>query len=240
MKLALIAIVSCMALSVKSMTHVTGIGLEGKSATAEALLPAEMHPRMPVIDVQSTDLICRTSSMSAKVKPLVVEAGTNIGLVWDTKNTSPYTDAHPHGPCTFWLAPYASKGTGQVWSKFQEFKFEGDNDSAKWCTDKILDKGYYVLNIPAYIGKGKYYLRTEIIDITDAQKTNYEDFTAGPRFHSNCMVLEVTSNSTAPLKNPVNILEAYKKYYKTPLFPKGTANSNFTLPGPAPYSGDAE
>ncbi|KAJ2755942.1 hypothetical protein GGI19_001236 [Coemansia pectinata] len=193
---------------------------------------------MPVVDVQSTDLICRTHDMTYKAEPFAIEAGQDIRITWSKeKMTSPYTGIDPVGPCVFWLSPLEKKGVGKVWSKIHEYTNDGGEDAANWCSAKIVNsKNYYDFTIPGEIIPGKYLLRTEIIDIISAGKTNYDDFTMGPHFYSNCLVLDITGNGTAPLKNPVSIIDVYKPYYKKPFYVEGTKNNLFKLPGPAPYT----
>ncbi|KAJ2334330.1 hypothetical protein GGI00_001904 [Coemansia sp. RSA 2681] len=82
------------------------------------------------------------------------------------------------------------------------------------------------------IAAGQYYLRSEIIDIEDAYESNYNDFTMGPRFHSNCFLLDITGEGKASLNNTVDIMEAYKPYYKKLLRPLKIVNSKFKTPGP--------
>ncbi|KAJ2728549.1 hypothetical protein IW152_005940, partial [Coemansia sp. BCRC 34962] len=169
--------------------------------------------------------------------PFEIEAGKNIRLTWASDpETWPFADVQPKGPCAFWLAPVSSKGVGKVWSKIYEYTNNGKDDDIKWCSDAIAaNKGFYDILIPSGIAKGTYILRSEIIDIRDASVSNYNDFSMGPRFHSNCLLLEITGTGTTPLKSPVSILEVYKPYYKKPLLPKTVKNGEFKLPGPSPY-----
>ncbi|KAJ2027521.1 hypothetical protein IWW57_002567, partial [Coemansia sp. S610] len=167
MKLALIALVSCLALSVKSATFVKSIGLPDGASSPDALLPYSQYASMPALDVQSFDLICRTPDMSAAVKkPLSVAAGGKVRLTWDAEAKSPYSGDDPVGPCTFWLAPVSSKGKGKVWSKIGQYKYLGDDSAANWCSAFIQTSGnHYDLDIPKDIAPGKYYLRSELIDL---------------------------------------------------------------------------
>ncbi|KAJ2058919.1 hypothetical protein GGI17_004747 [Coemansia sp. S146] len=174
--------------------------------------------------------------MAADVPAYGIAAGKTIRITWATEDKGPYANIDPVGPCSFWLAPFTSKGIGKVWSKIHEYANDGTDDKTNWCSAQLATKGYFDFVIPSDIAPGKYILRSELINILGASVANYDDFTSGPEFYSNCQVLEVTGSGTAPLKNPVSILEAYKKYYKTPLFPKGTKNSKFAFPGPAPYT----
>ncbi|KAJ2111359.1 hypothetical protein IW146_005414 [Coemansia sp. RSA 922] len=58
----------------------------------------------------------------------------------------------------------------------------------------------------------------------------------GAHFYSDCLVLDITGSGNATLKNPVSILDVYKPYYKKAMFPLGSKDNKFTLPGPAPYT----
>ncbi|KAJ2688765.1 hypothetical protein IWW39_001980 [Coemansia spiralis] len=239
MKLVLIALVSCLALSVKSATFVKSIGLPDGESSPNALLPHPQYKSMPVIDVQSFDLVCRTPDMNAAVKkPLSVAAGGKVRLTWDAEAKSPYSGSNPYGPCSFWLAPVSSKGKGKVWSKIHEFTFSEGGGAAHWCSTSIVANTYYDVDIPAEIAPGKYYLRSEVIDIDGTRdKSHYLDFTAGARFHVNCAVLDITGMGAAPLKSPISIMESYRPYYKSVLFPSTKKNSEFKMPGGAsPYA----
>ncbi|KAJ2022758.1 hypothetical protein H4218_001936 [Coemansia sp. IMI 209128] len=241
MKLALIALVSCLALSVKSVSYMGGISTPETHATQwtdSANLPTFANKNVPVYDVQSTDLICRSPDMTFAAKPFAIEAGKNIRVTWASDPKAwPLVDVLPKGPCTFWLAPVSSKGIGKVWSKIYEYTNNGkDGDETKWCSDAITTKGYYDVLIPSEIAKGTYILRSEIIDIVDASVSNYDDYSMGPRFYPNCLLLDITGTETAPLKSPVSILDVYKPYYKKPLLPKTVKSSQFKLPSPAPYA----
>ncbi|KAJ2099347.1 hypothetical protein GGI09_002832 [Coemansia sp. S100] len=239
MKLALIALVSCMALSVKSVTYMGGVTTPETHATNwynKSLLPNYANRNVPVLDVQSTDLICRSPDMTAEVAPYSMAAGKTIRVTFATEDKGPYANIDPVGPCSFWLAPLASKGVGKVWSKIHEYANDGKSEKSNWCSAELSKKGYFDFVIPADITPGKYILRSELINILAAGTTNYADFTSGPEFYSSCLVLDITGSGTAALKTPVSILEAYKSYYKTPLFPKGTKDNKFAFPGPAPYT----
>ncbi|KAJ2872755.1 hypothetical protein GGH93_003766 [Coemansia aciculifera] len=238
MKLALIALVSCLALSVKSYTFVSSVSIPFGIASTGATLPYYHRKNVPVVDVQSTDLICRTPDITAKVTPFVIEAGEDIRIIWSKeKKISPYSGNEPTGPCIFWLSPLEKKGVGKVWSKIHEYKNDGKASGSAWCSAKIASNGdFYEFNIPSDIIPGKYILRSEIIDLQESYVSNYKDYAMGAHIYSNCLVLDITGNGTAPLKNPVSILETYKPYYKMPMFPIGTDDSKFALPGPAPYT----
>ncbi|KAJ2039222.1 hypothetical protein H4S04_008168 [Coemansia sp. S16] len=238
MKLALIALVSCMALSVKSHTFAEFVSIAGGDAKTKPFLPRYLRPNIPVVDVQSADIICRSPDMTFKAEPFTIEAGKEIHITWsDTKKTSPYSGNNPTGPCVFWLSPLEKKGVGKVWSKVHEYTNDGKASDSAWCTSKIAtDGGYYGFIIPEDIIPGKYLLRTEIIDLLEAYVSNYEDYAMGAHFYSDCLVLDITGSGNATLKNPVSIMDVYKPFYKKAMFPIGSNDSKFTLPGPAPYT----
>ncbi|KAJ2736742.1 hypothetical protein IW152_000496 [Coemansia sp. BCRC 34962] len=232
--------VSCLALSAKAVSFVKSIGIPNSPKYDNTPLPYNMYKNMPVIDVQSFDLVCRTPDMSVPVTAFPIAAGSTVRVVWNVETKSPYSTINPYGPCSFWLAPYSSGGKGKVWSKIHENTYKGDDTKADWCTVFIQEYGYYDVKIPAGIAPGKYYLRSEVIDLDGARgNTPYQDFTAGARFHVNCNVLEITGSGTASLKSPVSIMEAYKPYYKTVFFPTTMKNSQFKMPGgKSPYADD--
>ncbi|KAJ2825806.1 hypothetical protein FBU31_003603 [Coemansia sp. 'formosensis'] len=227
-----------MALSVNSITFIKSIGTSTGAADTKSLLPPFEFAAMPVLDVQTTDLICRTPDMTSAITPFPIGAGETLRVTWDVSSKSPYSGSDPVGPCVFWLAPYSSKGIGKVWTKIHHYMYDGDDKSANWCSAKLVDNGgYYDLVIPKDIVNGQYYLRSELIDITGARLTsNYLDSTAGPRFHVNCAVIDVTGGSGVPFKAPVSILDVYKPFYKKTVFPTAMVNSKLILPGPAPLT----
>ncbi|KAJ2415999.1 hypothetical protein GGI10_001296 [Coemansia sp. RSA 2530] len=241
MKLALIALVSCLALSVKSYTYMGGVTtkrIHSTYWTDKAMLPRYKNHNIPVVDTQSTDLICRSPDMTFQAMPFRIDAGDFARVTWKSDpDTYPYHNVEPKGPCTFWLAPASSKGKGKVWSKIHQYINNGkDGVETKWCTDIITaNKGFYDVPIPTGLAKGTYILRSEIIDIRDASVSNYDDFSMGPRFHPNCLLIDVYSIGDDPLKSSESILEVYKPYYKSPMLPETTSYSQLKLPGLSLY-----
>ncbi|KAJ2024800.1 hypothetical protein GGI10_006385 [Coemansia sp. RSA 2530] len=238
MKLALIAVISCLALSVKSASYVKAIGAPNSPSYDYTPLPYTMYKNFPVIDVLSFDLVCRTPDMSVTTKPFSTAAGSTIRVVWETLELSPYSKLKPYGPCSFWLAPYSSKGEGKVWSKIQEITIEETSKGPAWCSAFIQELGYRDVVIPKGIAPGKYYLRSEVIDLDGARgKSYYQDYTSGARYHVNCNLIEITGKGTASLKSPVSILEAYQEFHRKPLFPSTMKNGDLKMPGgPSPYA----
>ncbi|KAJ2890122.1 hypothetical protein GGI21_006293, partial [Coemansia aciculifera] len=61
---------------------------------------------MPIIDVTSTDLICRSPDMTDKRTPFAATAGEVVRVTWGAEgSTTPLK-----GPCSFWLAKQSSGG----------------------------------------------------------------------------------------------------------------------------------
>ncbi|KAJ1672112.1 hypothetical protein GGF38_000293 [Coemansia sp. RSA 25] len=235
MKVSLLAAAaSCFALVAYSQTFVNRLTTQGVNADNEkSIFPMYKYPAVPVVDVQSTDLICRSADLTAAVTPFKVAAGSIITVRWDLTMKSPFSNQAIVGPCSFWLAKQSSKGTGPNWSKINEHLYEGDDSSAEWCSARIGKKdGYYEFTLPKDIAAGIYYFRSEIIDIGDANISNYDDFTMGPRFHSNCFLIEITGDGKESLKNTVDIMEVYKPFYKKLLRADTIVNSKFKYPGP--------
>ncbi|KAJ2746861.1 hypothetical protein GGI20_001014 [Coemansia sp. BCRC 34301] len=194
--------------------------------------------KAPVVDVQSTDLICRSPDMADDRKPFSIGAGETIRLTWAIGGNATFTEEPIKGPCSFWLAKQSFKGIGPNWSKIQEYTNNGKTgEDAKWCTDEILTTydgkkkaGTFDVQIPEDIEPGLYILRSEIIDILHAEVTNYDDYTMGARYYPNCLVLDITGEGTTPLKGTADIMKEYKKYYKTPLL--ASPSAKFVYPGP--------
>ncbi|KAJ2641178.1 hypothetical protein GGF44_002238 [Coemansia sp. RSA 1694] len=242
MKVSLIAVMSCLVLSVKSHAYMGGVTTPADVSKwhGGATLELYTNKKMPVMDVQSTDLICRSPDMTDKRVPFSVAAGDTIRLTWDMDNDAAIVERKALlGPCSFWLAKLSSKGLGASWTKIHQQTYDADKTTTEWCTNEILragsDKkaGTYDLVIPKGIEKGLYLLRSEIIDLTGAAVSNYDDYTMGARYYPNCLVLDITGDGSSPLKNPVDILNEYKKYYKTPLMTGGLDLTKFKYPGPA-------
>ncbi|KAJ2741511.1 hypothetical protein GGI20_005138 [Coemansia sp. BCRC 34301] len=243
MKVSLIAIVSCSALVAYAQTFINGVTTPNVSAdNKEALLKPYTYPNIPVVDFQSTDLICRSPDLAdPNVEPFKIAGGETITLRWDTKMKPGIGSSAISGPCSFWLAKASSKGTGPNWSKLNEFTYDGDAGKPDWCSYKLNragDNAYYEFKLPELV-KGVYYLRAEIIDLNDAGKTNYDDFTMGSRSYASCLMIEITGDGTETLKKLVDIMDAYKPYYKSKVLLGGNiGNAKFVYPGPvAPQKG---
>ncbi|KAJ2741510.1 hypothetical protein GGI20_005137, partial [Coemansia sp. BCRC 34301] len=238
MKVSLIAILSCSALVAHAQTHVNRVTTPGVDAdNNNAFLKGYKHVNVPVIDFQSTDLICRSPDLTASgVKPFKIAGGGTISLRWNTKLEPGLGEFEIAGPCSYWMAKASSKGTGPNWSKINAYYNTVDGDKPDWCSNKLKragDNAYYEFQLPKLV-KGIYYLRAEIIDLSEASPTNYDDYTMGPRSYASCMMVEITGDGTETLKNLVDIMDTYKPYYKDKLLLGGSVKlKDFTYPGPA-------
>ncbi|PIA13010.1 hypothetical protein COEREDRAFT_28738, partial [Coemansia reversa NRRL 1564] len=159
----------------------------------------------PVKDVNSKDIVCRTSDMSSKnTDTCDVTAGSKVGVVFRTGESSEkivLSRSHK-GPCLAYLAPMSSNGKGDVWFKIFEEGYDKATD--QWCSEHVIDaKGELEISLPADIADGEYLLRAEIIALHAA------DSVGGAEFYANCVQIRVSGGGSAKPKG-VSIPGVYK------------------------------
>ncbi|KAJ2376619.1 hypothetical protein IW150_001870 [Coemansia sp. RSA 2607] len=183
----------------------------------------------------STDLRCRSDALTnPSIPSFSVKANDVITLWWEQDSMSPITGtfAPPMGPCTTYLARYASHGNGPQWFNI----YKNGYVNGRWCSQTIndLNNGGLNVRIPSGILYGTYLLRAEIIDLTNANMTNNEDYTQGAAFFANCIKIEIDSDGS---EVPAG---SYIPGIYTPEDPSLLGDfsgdqSDYVVPGPAEY-----
>ncbi|KAJ2336824.1 hypothetical protein GGI00_000616 [Coemansia sp. RSA 2681] len=218
-------------------TWVVGLADDSeKGYSFDAMYPTLLNAKMPVANLHTSALTCRSLSINDKVTPFKVEAGSPVPLKFDEETISPMHNTKIKGPCTFWLADIKTKGKNASWFKIAQYTF----DEGGWCTDHIQENGNtYALTIPEDIPSGTYYLRTEIIDLAANLKTRYRDFTRGPHFYVNCLAIAVEgTGEVSPKGHKIpgiydNVEEKFVVNVED-----SDASKEFVMPGPAVYNAD--
>ncbi|KAJ2382461.1 hypothetical protein GGI05_005648 [Coemansia sp. RSA 2603] len=190
---------------------------------------------MPVLNMTSTDLRCRSDALTnPSIPSFSVKANDVITLWWEQDSMSPITGTFdpPMGPCTTYLARYASHGNGPQWFNI----YKNGYVNGRWCSQTIndLNNGGLNVRIPSGILYGTYLLRAEIIDLTNANMTNNEDYTQGAAFFANCIKIEIDSDGS---EVPAG---SYIPGIYTPEDPSLLGDfsgdqSDYVVPGPAEY-----
>ncbi|KAJ1719013.1 hypothetical protein LPJ53_006146 [Coemansia erecta] len=191
---------------------------------------------MPVLNMTSTDLRCRSDALSdTSITSFSVKANDVITLWWQKDSMSPLTGTFtaPMGPCTVYLARYASQGNGPQW--FNVYK--NGYVKGRWCSQTINESNNGGLNvrIPSDILYGTYLLRAEIIDLTNANMTNEDDYTQGAGFFANCIKIEIDSDGS-DIPAGSYIPGIYTPEDPSLLGDFSGDQSNYVVPGPAEYT----
>ncbi|KAJ2058920.1 hypothetical protein GGI17_004748 [Coemansia sp. S146] len=190
-----------------------------------------LRPDIPVMDMYSSHMTCRTLDLNDKVKPFVVAAGAMVPLTYEPKELSPISGQPIKGPCSFYLSNIKAKGKGSVWFPIEKTGFDGD----MWCSQLIKKNGYtHGVVIPKEITPGTYYLRSEIIDLAAYLDNKYEDFTREPQFYIDCMAITVTgSGKVAPKGSKIPGIYNNTESKFLINVDSATDSKSFTIPGPA-------
>ncbi|KAJ2807825.1 hypothetical protein H4R20_001120 [Coemansia guatemalensis] len=162
--------------------------------------PHYQNYNYPVKDVNSQDLVCRTSDMSsANTDTRDVTAGSTVGVFFKADGSPEHVifDRSHKGPCLVYMAPMASNGKGDVWFKIFEQGY--DMATKQWCSEHVIDaNGELDITLPADIADGEYLLRPEII----ALHTAYD--IGGAEFYANCVQIRVSGGgSSKPAGVPI-------------------------------------
>ncbi|KAJ2818336.1 hypothetical protein GGI24_005127 [Coemansia furcata] len=188
------------------------------------------YPNLPVMDMYASDMMCRSLNMNDKVTPYPVTAGKTVPLTFKV-GVSPISGKALKGPCSFYLSNVKTKGKGWAWFPIEINPFAQD----RWCTEMIQNNGHeYDVVIPEWVPSGTYYLRTEIIDLTNNNVPNIQDFSRGPHFYVNCMAITVTSTSkiSPKLYKIPGIYDNAEERFVVNV-ENSAASEAFILPGPA-------
>ena len=210
------------------------------------VFPADTSPQMK----------CGTMGVpSTSVSPLPVSAGDTMtaqflhdrGIAYDQA-----MNANHHGYCSVYLAPLASQGEGNVWTKIfqgglipnvtptaQKWGSPALTDSEQWvgwwCTDQLrLNDGKMPFTLPATLPDGKYILRAEMLTtLLEGTLPNTAQAYLG------CSVIQVGNGDGNTLPGAVALPEAYQGapwiYYS--LFREYINNNIPGPPGPPVWDG---
>ncbi|KAF9870646.1 glycosyl hydrolase family 61 [Colletotrichum karsti] len=154
----------------------------------------------PVKDITSKDIVCNADP-SAKDSFAAVKAGSKLEFEWyhNTRNDD-YIDGSHKGPLQTYIAKYTEgDGTGAIWTKIAEEKYDGT-----WpVTKMIANKGKsQAVTLPADLAGGKYLIRHEIIAHHESDTTYDVNSARGAQFYPSCIQIEVTgSGSAVPPQN---------------------------------------
>ncbi|PIA13009.1 hypothetical protein COEREDRAFT_19994, partial [Coemansia reversa NRRL 1564] len=184
----------------------------------------------PVKDVNSQDLVCRTSDMSsANTETCDVTAGSTVGVVFkaDGSPESVVFDRSHKGPCLVYMAPMSSNGKGDVWFKIFEEGYDKANNN--WCSEHVIDaNGQLDIPLTADIADGEYLLRAEIIALHTAFDVG------GAEFYANCVQIRVSGGGSAK-PTGVSIPGVYKADDPGIHFNIYKEIEGYTIPGPKLY-----
>ncbi|APA12997.1 hypothetical protein SS1G_08493 [Sclerotinia sclerotiorum 1980 UF-70] len=143
-------------------------------------------------------------------------------------------DPNHKGPCAVYMKRVASAindtAVGPDWFKIWDEGY--DNNTKKWCTEKLIqNNGYLSVNIPSDLAGGYYLARPELLALHQADKTP-----PNPQFYVGCAQIYLNSaetsvpKATVSIPGYVNISDPSVLYniWNPPPTP-------YTMPGPAPY-----
>ncbi|KAJ2767678.1 hypothetical protein GGI18_005744, partial [Coemansia linderi] len=99
-------------------------------------------PQMPVMDVNSWDMTCRSTNMAKAPRPLEIDSNDILVLNFDPNQTpaiisEEQASQHIWGPCIVYMANADTVGKELKW--FKVFEYSGDKDA--WCSQKIISNG---------------------------------------------------------------------------------------------------
>lgn len=164
------------------------------------------------------------------------KAGDTITFEWNAgKNEEGHLADSHKGPCSIMMKKVDSAltdpGAGDGW--FRIF-YEGFNQqTGKWCTERMMAQGHLAVKIPGDLATGDYLVRSELLALHAAPQNE-------PQFYVSCLQLVLTAGGTAQPQETVALpSEAYAKlgteamnfnYYYPP-----DVSKNYPDYGPATY-----
>jgi len=181
----------------------------------------------------TSDIICHLAATPAQIEAPVA-AGQKVELQWTpwpSTHKGPVIDylANCNGPCE------TVDKTTLEWFKIDEvglISTTAETDGY-WGTDVLIaNNNSWTVTIPTNIATGNYVLRHEIIALHTASSAD------GAQNYPQCVSLAITSSGTT---KPAGVLATT---FYTPTDPGILFNiygtlTNYTIPGPALYSGAA-
>ena len=177
------------------------------------------------------DIICHTAATPGQAH-ITVAAGSQVEFLW-----TPWPDTHL-GPVITYLANCngACESVDKTTLDFVKFDASGlvtPGDPGTWATQNLIaQNNTWTVTIPSSLAPGNYVLRNEIIALHSAGSAN------GAQNYPQCINFAITGSGTA---KPAGTL-GESLYHETDpgiLFNIYQQNNNYTIPGPALWSGAA-
>ncbi|KAJ2583651.1 hypothetical protein GGH95_000868 [Coemansia sp. RSA 1836] len=209
------------------------------------IYPQYAFPKVPVMDVNSWDMACRSPDMVTKPNAfkinsddvLVIEFENDVKLDYISKKQNAGGAQNIWGPCVVYMAE--AKDTSKPLKWFKIFEYAGDKDA--WCSEKIATLG--ALNVPmkADLKSGDYIVRAEVIALNTADKLSSEGYSMGAQFYPSCGLVTLT-NVKGGKKLPTNTVTIPGMYNATSpslLLEDGIVNTkavSYSIPGPNEYA----
>jgi len=194
------------------------------------------HTNSPIKDISSADIICNAVNVVAS-NNVYVNSGDTVDFEWykDTRGDEIFPSSRK-GAVDVYIAPAASNGYGNVWTKLAESGF----NSGKWATDDLKTNGNrHSVAIPKSLAPGDYLLRAEIIALDKADTAFTADPSRGAEFFVSCAQISIVNGGKTIPTNGFNFLEGLKKDVRGIIFDiKNALNGlRYKNPGPEIWDG---
>ncbi|KAJ2008076.1 hypothetical protein H4R26_000420 [Coemansia thaxteri] len=201
------------------------------------MFPRFAVPEMPVMDMNSDAMTCRTYDMSTLPRSVLqVTSEDSLKLTWFAEDRTPIStfevkDQEIWGPCLVYFAPAKSTSKNK-WFKI----YEEAGTESQWCSQRVVsNKGSLVVPMNLDIPSGQYIFRAEVIGLNMAKVSNEDDASMGAQFFSNCGMLNYTSSGTQETMPAGVAFPGFYKYTdKKSLLvdPMKTKSKSYKPPGP--------
>lgn len=179
-------------------------------------------------------MICHVGATNAQAAA-PIKAGGKVEFQWTpwpTSHKGPVIDylANCNGPCE------TVDKTKLLWTKISAVGLLDPSSitNGYWATDQLIaNNNSWTTVIPANIATGNYVIRHEIIALHAAGQAN------GAQDYPQCLNLAIKGTGTDKLANGVLATTFMKSTDPGILFDLYSKFTNYTIPGPALYSGAA-
>jgi len=192
----------------------------------------------PITDVTSDYLACNGGNNPTTPSSTVINvaAGSTVQATWRqtlTSGSDDVLDPSHKGPVMAYMKKVTDAttdvGYGSGWFKISE---SGLNVASQdWATtDLIAALGQQQIPIPSCIENGQYLLRAELIALHGASQPS------GAQFYMECAQINVSGGTGAKTPATVSLPGAYSATDPGILINIYQTLSNYTIPGPAPFT----
>jgi cellulase len=146
--------------------------------------------------------MCNVNGATAVSGSVTVAAGSTITPEWMHDNPGDDIIASSHvGPIVAYLAPAASNGAGNVWTKISE---DGYDASKGWAVTRLIaNKGKHDVKIPSSLAPGDYILRVEILALHESDTLYSANPARGIQLYPSCGQIKVTGSGSTTLPTGV-------------------------------------